>query len=289
LSVDDFSYDAIAEMFRRDDSGMYQCIRELTACLQLPGSTQEEIEYEMRRLVFNSVNRQIYKSFRDLDPALSKILRNVKRTLQDHRTAMMIDHLGEWVLAPRRLVDLQLERPMIPPEILDVELSIHMGEIGDLREMLRTIATVLAEQQHYSRIYPILGIAQLLRGVYARAFEATGAIEPADDLSSDELERFLNPALGRVLRQTGRNYVDKGKVTEQDLRTYARTLFDILMEEFNVQQSGEGNFYDFLVRHDPTVSRQQYLEKHRIILEYLTKLVRRELQESIKKEWNSLQ
>jgi hypothetical protein len=164
-----------------------------------------------------------------------------------------------------------------------------MEEMGDLREMLRTIATVLAEQQEYSRVYPIAGVAQILRGVYARAIEETDTTDASDAMSNDELERFLNPALGRVLRQTGRNYVEKGKVTEQDLRTYARTLFDILIEEFNAQQTGDGTFYDFLVRHDPTVSRKQYLEKHRIILEYLTKLVRRELQESIKKEWNSLQ
>jgi hypothetical protein len=289
LSVEDFAYDAIAEMFRRDESGSYQCVRQMTANFDLTACHQEELEYELRRRVFNAVNRQIYRSYRDLDPTLSKILRNVKRTLQDHQSAMMIDHFGEWVLVPRRSIDLHLQSPVLPPEIMSAELSIRIGEIGDLREMLTTSSAILAEQTEYARIFSILGLAQILRGVYARGLEETDSTELSDDLTSEELERYLHPALGTVLRRTGRNYVKKGKVTEEDLKTYARTLFDILLEEFNARQTENGSFYDFLVRHDPTVSRQDYLEKHRVILEYLTKLVRRELQESIKKEWKSLQ
>ncbi len=289
LNADDYAFDAIADLFRPLESGSYAIIKELTNAGDLSRLTSEQVEAELRLRVFNAVNRQMFRSYRDTDPGLAKLLRNIKRTLHDHLTAEMVERNGEWVVVPRRCATLLSSKPLLTPELLQAELVGRTLEMQDLRAMLAAVGAILLEQREYARIYPVMGVALLLRGVYARGMEEPEIVELSDEMTDEELGRFLRPALGRVIRRAGGRYVEKGKVTEHDLRTYAHTLFDILMEEFNAREEHSGSFFDLLVRHNPTVTREDYLEKHRIVLEYLVKLVRRELQESIKKEWESLQ
>lgn len=289
LNADDYAFDAIAEMFRPLESGTYAIVDEMTNAGDLSRLPSEQVEAELRLRVFNAVNRQMFRSYRDTDPGLSKLLRNIKRTLQDHLTAAMVERNSEWVVVPRRCATLLPSKPLLTPELLHAELAGRVLESHDLRAMLAAVSAILLEQREFARMYPVMGVALLLRGVYARGMEEAESVEPSDEMTDEELGRFLRPALGRVIRNAGERYVDKGKVTEHDLRTYAHTLFDILMEEFNAREGEPGSFFEFLLRHDPTVTRQEYLEKHRIVLEYLVKLVRRELQQSIKKEWDSLQ
>jgi hypothetical protein len=289
LNADDYAFDAIADLFRPLESGSYAIIEELSGAGTLPHLTAEQLEAELRLRVFNAVNRQMFRSYRDSDPGLAKLLRNVKRTLQDHRDVTMLERNGEWMVVPCRCATLLSSKPMLTPELLHAELAGRSLETRDLRAMLSVIGTILSQQHDHARMYPVMGVALLFRAVYASGLEHQEYVEMSDEMTDEELGRFLRPALGRVIRRAGGRYVEKGKVTEHDLRTYAHTLFDILMEEFNARDEHSGSFFDLLVKHNPTVTREDYLEKHRIVLEYLVKLVRRELQESIKKEWESLQ
>jgi hypothetical protein len=285
LSVEDFAFDAIAEMFRRDDTGRLTVFATAFGTLSAESQAQASMEHILRQMVFTAVNRQIFRSYRETDPSLAKLLRNIKNALRSHPTAAMAHLGGEWTIVPRRSIPLLDHLPLMTPELLAAELHALLSGPLDLRELLSTVAAILSEQTEYSRKYPLMGAALLIRGVYTRYRELEEEETLFDAMTDEELERFLRPALGNVLRSTGRKYIENGKVTEEELQIYARALFNLILDKVSGKEEEPRSLFELVVKYDPSMTKDEYLSRHRAILEYLLKLVRRELQELLQNEW----
>ncbi len=289
LTVEDFAYDAIAELFRRDEENRYIVLERAFEPLQpLEHRAPEFVEQELRRQVLNVVLRQIYRSYRDTDPALARIIRNIKQTLRSHETARMIDIRGDWMVAPADAHALLITRPVMPPELLAPEVSARSNRASSLRGMLGAVADALREQDDYSRVFPLVGVALIIRSIYAAATPVDGGESGGEALTAEDLDRLLAPALDRVMTRAAR-YVRDGKLTDAQLVLYRRTLRDIVIEEVTGGMDEDVSFFEILTRHDPSISRAQYHAKHRVILEYLIKLVRREVRDILGNEWKRLE
>ncbi len=289
LTVEDFAWDAIAELFRRDEENRYIVLERAFEPLQpLEHRAPEFVEQELRRQVLNVVLRQIYRSYRDTDPALARIIRNIKQTLRDHDTARMIDLRGEWMVAPVTAHTLLISRPVMAPELLAPEVSARSNRAASLRDMLGAVAEALREQDDYSRVFPLVGVALIIRSIYTAAIPVDGGEPGGEALTAEDLDRLLAPALEQVMTRAVR-YVRDGKLTEAQLTVYRSTLRDIVIEEVTVGTDEGISFFEIFARHAPAVTREQYQAKHRVILEYLIKLVRKELRRILGSEWKRLE
>lgn len=288
LSVEDFAYDAIAELFRRDENDRFVVLERAFEALQpIERRAPDLVEQELRRQVFNAVMRQVYRSYRDTDPVLAKIVRNIKHTLGNHATAQLLDIRGDWMIVPRTSCPLLEHRPVMAPELLAPDLHARIAPHTPLREMLAVVVTILCEQAEYSRMFPMVGFALLVRGIYSLSALEEEAGEEGEGLTEDDLDRLLHPALRQVMVRA-KKYVARGRVSEQNLAAYRQTLREIFVEEVAGGPGEDTSFYETLAKYDPQVTRDEYLEKHRLILEYLVKLVRKELQKILRREWKSL-
>jgi hypothetical protein len=287
LTASDFAFDAIGDLFRRDEAGRFPAFTAIFGTTPIEQRQPEEVERIVRHLVFTAVDRQIFRSYRESDPMLSKLLRNIKLTLRKHPTAELREVAGELVVVSRT-AEIQESLPVLPLEMMEAELAARLPGSMDLREMLAVLAGVLADQEDHSRRYPVMGAAMIFRGFYSRTAEGEPETDSIDGMTDEELQRFLRPALGKVMRRTGRKYVEDGKISEQELEVYMRALSDMVLERFTRRESETMPLYAHVVRHDPTVTSDEYQTRHRTVLEYLLKLLHRELQELLQEEWDFL-
>ena len=288
LSASDFAFDAIADLFRRDDKGCFPTFAGLFSGTPAGTRPGEEVERLVRHLVFTAVDRHIFRSYRDSDPMLAKLLRNIKLTLRTHPLAEIVEIRGELMVVPRCRTTIHEHLPVLPSEIMEAEVAARLPGVLDLREMLSALVSVLAEQTDHSRRYPVMGVAMIFRSIYARSAAVEPDVDPIDGMTDEELERFLRPALGKVLQRTGRKYIEDGKISERELQIYARALFDMILDRFTRRESETTPLFSHVMRHDPSVTQQEYSDRHRAILEYLLKLVHRELKELLQEEWEFL-
>lgn len=82
LSIEDLATDLIADLFQRDEKGVFVQITKYFRKLDCENLLEEELMGYTRQLVFSKVTEQLCRLYRQHDPALAKVLRNLKDVLK---------------------------------------------------------------------------------------------------------------------------------------------------------------------------------------------------------------
>ena len=78
LSETDLAYDCIGDLFGRDETGRCTQLTAYFGSMEVASLYEAELLVLLRRLVYSRVNHALFRLYQDLDPAFSRILRNVK-------------------------------------------------------------------------------------------------------------------------------------------------------------------------------------------------------------------
>jgi hypothetical protein len=280
----DAAFDAIADLFSRDDEGSFPAL--LRWWRALPSSVRmddEQLASAFRRLAIGAVHQRLFQLYRDNDPALAKILRNIKLALRRHPSAIRTDNTGEIELAPRDVTP-RRDLPPMPLELLLPEFFDRMDEKSSLKTMLSCLVAILAEQRSYRRTMPLIQAAVIIRDAYLSDARIGTAEEPEEGLSETDivsmLEEAFNAAPSRILER----YVRTGKLTPAEAVAHRSAIQDIL----EAMASGDGkdlaSFFHVLQRHIPILTVSSYGSRHRIVLEYLVRVTKAELRWAMQRE-----
>ncbi len=282
LTLEDFAYDSIAELFKQSDKEFPELIQYFDKFKPIEQSSSEEILNALRCLIFSSVNHRIYRTYREHDPSLGKIIRNVKEHLAKHPTATLVEVAEEKYIKPCN-VNVKKSSSLITPELFSIEFFARLPENASLDAMLTLVAEILSEQTEHQQMIPITETALLIRSAYSR-----NNIEPSSYeqsfFTSDELKMFISESVQQTKRYLHSSYVQKGKLTCEESATYCNVISDILQHEFlHFEQDGQ-SYFSIMKNHFPTLMQEQYNEHHRVILEYVAKQAKNDLRERLKRE-----
>jgi hypothetical protein len=284
-SLEDLALDCIADLFERDQSGRFIELVEYYGALDCPSPSHDQLLAQTRRLVFSKVNEGLFRQYRDNDRSLSNTIRNLKNGLRFSRTLFAAVWNNEtWVqlLHPRPEAG---GLPLLPAEIIEARLLSVAGHGSNLRDLLNEFAAVLNEQDLYQRQYPLIGLAVVLRSVISRTSSIPSDVSTEEtDLAPEEIRQFLEASIQRTKSVMERSYIGKGKLGKDTLDLYFDCINDILELDYVASDGVDLSYYDIAQKHLGTMSLAQYKTNHRVYLEYLAKLTRKEFLRSIKKE-----
>jgi hypothetical protein len=285
MSIDDLAMDCIANMFERDDRGNFVRIRSYFKGIEIENDTEEQLLIHLRRLVFTIVNDELFRIYRAQDPSLSHIIRNIKTSLKYIPEVIAERADGDVWLYLENETPEEAERPIIPYEFLRLHLYARFSATMSLTAILMEIITIINEQDHYRKRYPITAIALLVRSLLATKVES-GLVEyPSDEtLRSDEIRGFLHECVEEVRNRMHDCYVPAGKVTEKQYDAYFRAIEDILVAQYVNNDGFDRSFYDYVRSYLRRLSVSEYRRTHRSYFEYLVKLSRKELLKKISQE-----
>lgn len=271
LRLEDLALDGIADLFAQDADGAHPVIRALAARIAPGDPTEASVEHELRRFVCSLVNRRIFDLYRQLDPSLARVIRNIKLAAFTHPEIALAEHLGEKVLVPRGLDDLAPSLPVIAPELLHAELLARASHPRSLSRCLTSLAATLRELDHYRRMLPLTQSALALRAILFPGGTVSSDTADPSGLSEAEVRALVERTLLSLRTGMGNAYLHRGRLTPAELDAHIAAAGDVLLREFDEPETDHACFFEFLRRHLPDLDRTRYAERHRSILEYVVR------------------
>ncbi|HBQ58137.1 MAG TPA: hypothetical protein DD671_00510, partial [Balneolaceae bacterium] len=156
-NIDDLALDCIADLFGRSN----QCLQSIEAFLtldQIKEMSESEVQTKVRQLIFSKVNDGLYQNFQKLDPSLSRIIRNLKRKLDEDKVAGLNydPRSGEIVISGENH-----SLPNMPDEILEIKISARFSEIKNSVDAIKALAFIIREAEEYSSKIKLVNFAVL--------------------------------------------------------------------------------------------------------------------------------
>lgn len=286
LTPGDLALDCLGPLFARDAEGRFTQLETYYTTILWESLSDAELLAATRRLVYSTVHQQLVRLYRDHDPSLEKIIRNLRNALRD-ATALQEDRRGAelWIAVVGETGD-QRRLPEMPWAYLEGQLSGHLHDRTPLRDVVQQCAMILDGQTIYRKSVPLTTLALILRMAYARVGtepEAEGGPGEAV-LRADEAERIIEASLAILAAEKRPGYVEKGKVADPTYTAYMGAIRGILRAEFVENDGIDISYHTQLAGFLPGLSQEEYREHHRCHLEYLAKLARGRFLAMVRKE-----
>ncbi len=270
LATKDLAFDAVADLFQRDEEGRFIQFEAYFESFPPETTPDHELLIALRRLVYSRTNHALFRMYRDVDPVLFKILRNVKLAVERMQQFQEVDRFGETHIAPVMCETLE-HLPAFPmDELEDRLLTVSLGN-ENIPHLLGRLALILKQQESNARHVPLLGVAMMFRSVYARRNEPL--LPPAaaeDSLMGDDLGAVISKTCAEIKHELHRAYVGKGKTTEDIYGGY----FDVIEESLFARMQGDtsASYLTLLQARMPDLTHDEYRRLHRSRIEYLGSL-----------------
>lgn len=288
INIDDLAFDVIADIFARDNNGKFVEIDKYFKQFgNLPVLSDDELFAGLRRLVFSATNVRFFKIYGELDTALSKIIRNLKITLKNHSSVKVIVHNEENFLAPRNTENLLLDLPFIPEEILSPEFYDRVSSKSSLRDMLTAIGDVLEEQKNYKKIASMIEVAILIKEAYATdSLNKMGneEISAEQTIFNEQIKSIAQEVVSSLKTQYSSRYVEKEKLLKTEIAAIFNATEEIIINHFCSGDGDLASYFSIVQKHSNDLTKDIYLSKYRVILEYLAKMAKNQMSDILKEE-----
>jgi hypothetical protein len=227
------------------------------------------------------VNQSVFRMYNEADPALGKILRNIKYAVQTLNNFKEIERFSEQCIAPCSCETLE-HLPEADPSDLERELRQCANGSEHIPALMAKLALYLRGQSTHSRIVPLMMIAKIFRSLY---FEAQDSPEVTidDRLTERDGSAILHDVCIRLMNETQPSYVGKGKVDPVLFKKY----FDVIEENLNatiIRQDGERmSFFISLKTTMPELTEKEYRKNHKSRIEYLARIAHKRAVKELRK------
>lgn len=282
LNLHDAAYDCIADLFVRDDQNAVVQLKGYFGSLGVDQLSDEALLAHLRRLICSKVNQSIFRLYNEIDPALGKILRNIKLAILALRNFDESEWMGETIITPVTCDSLS-GREDIPPDVLEAELRKDLSGRERIPELMSKLALILRRQNEYSRSVPLMLVARVFRSIYSEPMQAV-AVGPTAELNllKEDAATLIRHACGSIQREMLPRYVGKKKVSETTYGHYFAVIEQRLLSMVVSEDGVDFSYYQELRKHMPGLTREHYAKAHRATLEYLGRMVEERFRSRIK-------
>jgi hypothetical protein len=275
LTPKDLAFDAVADLFQRDEDGRFLQFEAYFESFPPASTGDEELLIALRRLVYSRTNHALFRMYRDVDPILFKILRNVKLAVERLQQFQEIDRFGEIHIAPVMCETLE-HLPVFDLDELEHRLlTVTLGN-ENIPRMMGKLALILKDQSSNARYVPLMGVAMMLRAVYARRNEPLLPPASTDDpMAGEDVGDMINRACAALRKEFHGKYVGKGKTPENVYSDY----FEVIEESLHARMQGDNqsSYLSLLQARMPDLTHDDYKRYHRARIEYLGSLAAQRL------------
>ncbi len=284
LSLEDLAFDTIAPLFERNEDGAFIVLRNYYETLEWSRLSATTLESVTRRLIFGRVNEALFEAYREHDPALGRIIRNLKIWIGRSEQLHLARINGRlWVLH-RGTCD-HRHLPVASEEYVESHLISVVACEGTSDKIVAEIEALLSYGGAYRGAYPLTALSRILKSCYERLHQPK-TVEPprvAARLTRLETHELIHESVAEVKRRMYETYVTTGKLDEREYTIYFHAIHERLTAEYVNFDSREHTNYKVLHEMMPTLSHEDYRSRHRPVFEYLSKLTRNKVHETLKK------
>lgn len=283
--LEDLAWDFIAELFEKDETGTLVRLQEYFGESNFQQLSQSDLTIELRKLVFTKVEDNIFRAVGEKDPSLRKIIRNLKLAIRDNNCKHRVCYEHGYIIVGK---DDEHALPVMPSEFMQIKLSSRLEEKMQIPDILIEAIDVLQSQERYQQRISLVALASVIRLTFVHFNESDDRdkqLNADESIINAEFEKFLNESSEKVRTSTGYSYIRKGKINSDELDIYMKAAKDIVNDYFNDGKT-ESSQYEYLKNYMPNLEYEDFRSNNRQVLEYLVKLIRKDLVLTFKEDWS---
>lgn len=272
LNERDLGYDCIADLFERDDKKRLVHFKTYFSNFDTLALSQKELLVHFNRLITSAVNQNLMHVFRDFDPSLGKIIRNIKLAVTAHKAFHEIDRFDEACIAPIHCT----YNEHLPSADLDFLVSLLLPAVrGDefVPELLSIFSRNIREQEEYSRIVPLISVALAFRALLSLKQQSGSTVSSEN---SFEVLNVIEESVARVEKKFSPKATPSKESNEHE-QIYFRTIRDVLLTKTHQGNGTIESLFEGLKQNLNGLTQRQYVHYHRARLEYFYRLCREEI------------
>lgn len=282
ITLRDFAFDGIAELFTENG----KVLKGFFDPLSLKTMDEAAVFINLRKLVFGQMNDHIFASYKQVDPSLSKIIRNIKRGVKYGRIDQL--RIGS---NPRFIEHEELNKgqPCIPHHLLIHRYIPNTVRPQNMTEALLCLRDFFEMHPQYQARISILSFAFLLRDYYAMQLEEVIEFNNTSisEMYQEELVKIIKKAVKHIRLSLYAGYVVyHQKMEEHMYALYFMVVEKILLNEYFLEER-EHTYYEFFRSIHGEITKKEYRDQHRQYLEYFVKKTRQRLIDVLKAEIKS--
>ncbi len=285
LSDDDLATDLIAELFRRNDDGIFVEFANYFST-HIESQKPFETEIMLRRRVFTEVNDRWFDLFKSWDPVLARFVRMIKYHFKkDERFSLNYSGKTLWI---QYKGGFNSKRIWNEEEIL-FSLCTVQKKILAIKNLPEIVIEMCKQQEEsISHVFSIIDIAMSYRNsvsLLENKYEET--IEEGDDSSSlDEILQLYEQSKTEIAEFIETKYVQTGKVFEDTSQLYLKIIDSTIYNHFFSDKAEKNSYRETFEIMFPEEEHTKYMCTHRSAIEYLGRLLKQLFLKKVKSFWD---
>lgn len=285
LSVEQFAYDAVAEVFERNDEGVFVRLHSYFDSFDSHHLSPEQLLAHFQTIVFSKVNDRIMEAAYEHDPAFGKILRNIRLSVHTVKNFEEREFLGEKILIPA-ITESNQQLPEIPDSEFSAIVRESVRHSKNIPQVLAKLCKMLCEQSEYSRIIPLMKLTQFVRDSYGESSSSEEVDDSIGQKFKEEESRTITDAICLQLqKEMYSKYVGRKKISSIMYDQYFAVIRHKLAERFVHPNGDMDTYFDLLKDQIPELTSAEYRKEHRAVLEYLAASANERIVKRLKKEY----
>jgi hypothetical protein len=290
-TLKNLAWDLISSLFQRDEQNNYVVINKYFSDVGFTPKTIEGVHNQVlmlrfRTMVYQFINDELFKKYRETDGATSKIIRNIKSAING-LSFVNLETKGREKNVCFNVSERDVVLQPIIPEIVASRVISRLKLTKNVmtKDILTAIHSVLDSQIVYNPKIPIYSVAVIIKHVYHNINESSSDFDGESGLNKYELDSFVKRSLEFLESNYYGKYIDSGKVEESTWYAYMNTISNAITIEFHPDNRYKASYFDILSQYINALQKEDYASKHKSHIEYLGRLARNHFIELVKKDF----
>lgn len=283
IPLNGLAFDCIAELFERDADSRFVELHAYFAGEREPAGLHDaELVHHFRLLVFTSVSDGIFRLYREHDPVLARIIRVVKLGLRRSPQLVSYRRFGETMICLAGKEAHPEDLPVMPLEQVEHWTALHHRPGATAPEVLRALGELLRGGGTSSSVR-LIDLAVALKRLSSRgAVPASQVITMDDDMLKQDVSAIVSSATAAALEQLRQTYVRTSKMPVEVFDGYGRAIAEILQDTYVHNNGSDVSQSEYLRRHVPGLTHEDYRSDHRALFEYMVRKAKRAVQAELR-------
>ncbi|MCF8305439.1 MAG: hypothetical protein K9I71_08355 [Ignavibacteriales bacterium] len=285
-SINSVALDCIAELFRSDETSTFpELLHYFSDENDLDKLSEIETYIAFRRLVFSKLNDGVFRLYREHDPILSKIIRNLKLTLKNNTIIFQFEKFGEKYLSIVKEEKRKLHKGQIDRDALIIELFKKCSGRESIGDQLIKLMNIINGFEEYSNTISFIEAAIIIKEVSFKFYKESNNYSDTNLLLDKiDLNMIFDISRKEINSVLITNYLNKKKLTQSEVDSYQKAIESMLYNNFILNNGTDYTYYEYLKDQLKELSYEDYRQYHRLKFEYLAKKGKKILLENLRND-----
>ncbi len=283
VTLESTAIDCIAELFERDSDGTFvELDHYFTVEHDLTQLTDDDIIAMFRGLVFTKLNDGLFSLYRENDPVLSKIIRNLKIAVTRSKDCSLHQSLGITMI----VVECDEDRTVLPEltmERMEQHVSDELRGNCSSTEFIVSVKKLITVSGDVRNSVSLIDLAVCMKRHMLRYQIPLRDVMMGDEsLFTADAASLIDETILQMKKQLAVRYVSTQKMGQPQFTGYIQAIEMMTKDTFLRSDVSEKKYGEYLQEQFPELTYEEYRRDHRKQFEYMAKLVKKAVRERLK-------